>query len=217
MFFPILYCATLGPLFGDSLKLGVKAGFTNCDIYPGVNGTGTYFFGRLGTPGQGLCGFDFGVFSDIGVIGPISFQPELLYVLKGDAANINGPVPTNISVPLPYLEMPLLLKGNVLTIQDFKTYLLLGPYLGLLTQGVYGDSIPLGAPQGFHPIYNPLDWGFDFGVSLELDNFVLDARIEQGENYIYKNTVNYGPNSSIAGFGENLEFQYSLGYEFWSL
>ncbi len=198
--------------WADPVTLGVKAGVTNCQIYPAVGGTGTFYFG-----GAGYYGFNVGLFSDIKIYDFLSFQPELLYVLKGDEDVYSNPNYPSYRYPFPYLEIPLLLKGKVLTIQDFKANLLFGPYTGLLLQGLYSPSVPAGFPASTTPSYNPLDWGFDFGASFELGNFVLDARLELGEGYIYNNTLKSNDGRSINGFGQHLDGLFSLGYEFWSL
>ncbi len=194
---------------GSPIELGIKGGPAWYTIFPN-----SYVIFGNESGGFQFPGFNAGVFADCPLTDSLHFQPEALFVLKGNMWDGSQPY------QYPYLEMPLLLKVKFLTIGQFTTHFLAGPYFATMIHGLYPNPGPVlsGANVGH---FDAFDTGLDFGLSFELYGFVLDGRFDIGYNSIYDTTVpnppGATPEESQANGGLNQGFMLSLGYKLISL
>jgi|GEM_PF-4005780 len=193
---------------GRGYNFGLKGGITYANITRGS----TIDFNEGPPP---LQGFEAGLFGDLALNDFLTFQPEASLVLKGDQ---------DPHYTFPYLEFPMLLKAKFLTINALTAHILAGPYFSFMMQGFYPTSPPLftvgsGGPLTGH--YNNFDFGLVFfGISLEEDHFVLDARVEQSLTDLYTGSSPItGPNPGSIGAngGTTDAVIVSMGYKFLEL
>jgi len=110
------------------ITYGVKGGFNNSKVV---------FSPAIDWPGQKhLQGYCFGAFLSFN-LGPIGIQPEVLYSRRGMEAQI-PPDPSDPAslaearVMLDYIEIPLLVRLNIIPAGPVKLYILGGPSYGFL-------------------------------------------------------------------------------------
>jgi hypothetical protein len=88
-----------------------------------------------------LKSFSGGVFLTIN-LGPIGFQPEVLYSRRGfefsGTDQINGPY--QVQMMLDYLEIPLLLRLNIIPLGPIKAYVFGGPSYGYLQKAKFKET-----------------------------------------------------------------------------
>lgn len=110
------------------VTFGVKGGLNNSKIV---------FSPALDMPGQKyLQGYCFGAFLSLN-FGPIGIQPEVLYSRRGMEAQIllNPTDPSSLAqarIMLDYIEIPLLVRLNVIPAGPVKLYVFGGPSYGFL-------------------------------------------------------------------------------------
>ncbi len=193
----------------EPVELGVKGGinFSNIENNTYVPGTTDYVsFG-----GNTLLGYNAGVFLDVNLYDFFYFQPEAMVILKGSQPS-QSVYPYATTFSLPYLEFPLLLKAKVFSIETLKVNLLAGPYFSFFLNSntpINENPFFKGAPFVGQTMYNEFEMGLTLGVSLELDNFLLDARYDSGLTGISLVALNGGANDE----GLNEAFILSLGYK----
>ena len=130
----IIFVAAL-PLLAPSTaraqfeRWGVKAGVSS------MTGTGE----ALAEEGIGRnTGFLIGGTATIGLAGPLSLRPELLFVRKGWTFTLGD---TGSTINLDYLELPVLADVAVASIWGFATHVHLGPTFGVtVNRGVDVDG-----------------------------------------------------------------------------
>jgi len=176
------------------VKFGVKGGLALANI----KSVPETFEGYSWETKRGLVG---GVSLELGLIGGFSLQPEVLYVQKGtqfdfDIGGISGKLETRVDT----IEIPLLLKFNLIsggpTIPSFYA----GPFVGFITKAE--NLIKLeGYPTEREDIKDNLtstEYGLTFGAglvqSLGLVKITLDARYDLGLSNVIKEVEN-GPES----------------------
>lgn len=74
--------------------------------------------------------FSVGAFTEIPINGMLSFQPELLYAMKGAKATVED---VEITWKLSYIEIPMLFKVNVPMAGAARPFLVVGPEVGFKT------------------------------------------------------------------------------------
>jgi hypothetical protein len=155
----------------NKIKVGITGGLNlanTVDAYNEYNSTNT------------IAGFNAGLYLDVPLVYPLSFEPEVLYSEKGFSARLtsdNSPFTSRSS----YIDVPLLAKFNVVPGFNF----LIGPQLSFLTSttNTYTD----GMPQDHYNFgtSNTLLGGV-FGVSFDITPVIeLRARytIDLSSNY----------------------------------
>jgi hypothetical protein len=142
------------------------------------------------TPGNGLSplvGFVGGCFVDFGLSDVISIEPELYFSMKGSSAGYE-----DLSVNYNYLELPILFKLNFPAGPDLRIDLFTGPAPALLTSA--SDSYQgISTPDNF---INSGDLGWVIGSGLEIGQFLLDLRYENGLISIYKSGFDLAENNT---------------------
>lgn len=146
---------------------------------------------------MGLAG---GVFLEIGLPGPISIQPEVLYVQKGAKISFaEGEITGTLKANIDYIEIPLLLKFNLvsggLTIPSFYA----GPYFGFNTKAEFVISAAgYTETQDIKDDIKNTEFGVTFGLGLTqklgVMKLTFDARYDLGISNIIEETVE-GPSS----------------------
>jgi len=88
-----------------------------------------------------LKSFSGGAFLTIN-LGPIGFQPEVLYSRRGfefsGTDQISGPY--QVQILLDYLEIPLLLRLNIIPLGPIKAYVFGGPSYGYLQKAKFKET-----------------------------------------------------------------------------
>ncbi|MDI6846245.1 MAG: porin family protein, partial [Candidatus Saccharicenans sp.] len=115
---------------------------------------------------QGIAG---GASLEIGLIKGFSLQPEILYVQKGAkiTANIEG-MDITLNANIDYIEIPLLLKYNLISGGPTVPSVYVGPYIGFNTKAEFVISIT-GYPEEREDIKDDIkntEYGLTFGVGL---------------------------------------------------
>jgi hypothetical protein len=153
------------------VKFGPKAG---------VNfSTMTFKSSGVGFDPNVLVGFHAGVVSEIPLTDVLKFQPGVLYSMKGSNYEI---VSEEMSFSPAFLEIPLNLMYEI-DLEGKKLGLFAGPYLAY---GVGGKAKAMGFSEdltfgtGEDDIMKPLDFGINFGVGLNLNNFIISAQYGLG-------------------------------------
>jgi hypothetical protein len=112
--------------------------------------------------------------------GPLSFQPEALFVMKGvkltEAAGAGV-----LGVRLYYIDVPLLVRFQMPINPQTPAYLLAGPTFG----GKIGSSATLEGPGqtvdvDVDPAIKSLDLGLTFGGGIERGRYLVEARFAKG-------------------------------------
>ncbi|MCR4396711.1 MAG: PorT family protein, partial [Candidatus Saccharicenans sp.] len=162
------------------VKFGVKGGITLAN----VKSVPDTFEGYSWETKMGLAG---GISMEIGLPGPFSIQPEVLYVQKGakisfSEEGITGTFKANID----YIEIPVLLKYNLVTGGLTRPSVYVGPYFGFNTSAKFVLSVT-GYPDQTEDIKDDIkntEFGAVFGVGLTqklgLFRITLDARYDLG-------------------------------------
>ncbi|MGB4704314.1 MAG: porin family protein [Candidatus Saccharicenans sp.] len=145
---------------------------------------------------QGIAG---GASLEIGLIKGFSLQPEILYVQKGAkiTANIEG-IDITLKANIDYIEIPLLLKYNLISGGLTIPSVYAGPFIGFNRKAEFVISAP-GYPEEREDIKDEIkstEYGLVFGVGLTqklgLFRVTLDARYDLGLSNIYEGED--GPN-----------------------
>lgn len=148
-------------------------------------------FGNASTPSSissdTRTGYAVGVSMDIGLGGPFSLQPELLYVQDGSSL-VDG-AGVRIRTSFQNLELPVLLKARI---GDWKAapYAFAGP-VGTFRMGRSVEYEVAGTTTtiNFHP--RQWDFGVAMGVGLDLGPFFANARYNMGLVDIDENSADF--------------------------
>ena len=120
-----------------------------------------------------------GAFARVG-FGRVYVQPEAYFSSKGgelssSAAGIASQFDFN-SIDVPVLLGVKVIKGGAANLR-----IMAGPVFSFITSSdITGDDIF--SPQYYEDNY----FGYQYGVGVDLWNFFIDARIEQGSNNLYE-------------------------------
>jgi len=162
------------------VKFGVKGGLALANI-KSIPDT---FEGYKWENKQGLVG---GVFAEIGLVGGFSLQPEVLYVQKGakfsfSEEGITGTAKFNVD----YVEIPLLLKYNLISSGLTIPSVYAGPYFGFNTRARLVFKME-GYPEEYLELKDDIkdtEFGLTFGLGLTqklgVMKVTLDARYDLG-------------------------------------
>ncbi|NPV83156.1 MAG: PorT family protein [Candidatus Aminicenantes bacterium] len=171
------------------IKSGIKGGITLANI----KSVPETFEGYNWETKTGLAG---GVFLEIGLPGPISIQPEVLYVQKGAKITVTeGEVTGTFSANIDYIEIPLLLKFNLVSGGLTIPSVYAGPYFGFNTKAEFVTKVE-GYPEIKEDIKDDIkntEFGVTFGLGLTqklgVIKVTLDARYDLGISNIIEETV----------------------------
>jgi hypothetical protein len=150
-----------------------------------------------------IAGFNLGLFLDVPLVYPLSFEPEILYSQKGYAAVTDY---GNFTQRSNYIDVPLLLKFKLSPTFNF----LVGPQIAIpvSTTNTYDNGFDVTAQE----YYN------NYGQKTILDgvvgvSFDLSRDVELRARY----TIDLQPNDQNASYGgdyRNQVWQIGLGFKF---
>lgn len=116
------------------VTFGVKGGlnFSNMSFSPSTD---------IFTNQKYLKNFSGGLFMTIN-LGPIGFQPEVLYSRRGFEFSGTDPIsgPYQLQILLDYLEIPLLVRLNIIPLGPIKAYVFGGPSYGYLQKAKFKET-----------------------------------------------------------------------------
>jgi len=129
---------------------------------------------KLGATGGGFVQF--------AVTDRFSFQPELLYVMKGVKLDLNANAGT-VTTGINYLEFPLLARITAPVSEQLRAYVLMGPapavkWSANASMDVAGGNVELS--EDFDAAIGSRDFGLVFGGGLERDSYLIEARYTLG-------------------------------------
>ena len=135
---------------------------------------------------------NFGGFVTIGLTGPLSFQPEVLFAAKGHRIRDKDaqPVPTiGGEAKLPaadrvilvrYLEFPLLVRLTRRTHENTSVYLIGGPAYAFRRSAVIREVADSGKREDIDDLVNGSSLSYIAGAGLQHKRWLVDARITKG-------------------------------------
>src|SRR5918993_6095825 len=135
---------------------------------------------------------NFGAFVTIGLTGPLSFQPELLFAAKGhrirdkDAPPVTTPTgevkfaAADRVIFVRYLEFPLLLRLTKRTHENTSVYLIGGPAYAFRRSAVIRQVIDSGRREDIDDLVNGSSLSYIAGAGLQHKRWLVDARITKG-------------------------------------
>jgi len=135
---------------------------------------------------------NFGGYAQIGLAGPLSFQPELLFAAKGHRIRDKDaqPITTQTGeLKLPaadrvvlvrYLEFPLLLRVSKRTHENTSLYLIGGPAFGLRRNAVIRDVADAGRHEDIDDLVSGSNLSYIAGAGLQYRRWLVDARFTRG-------------------------------------
>jgi hypothetical protein len=214
-----IFCMMHNLYAQDKINIGVKGGI-NIASMSNV-GSASASFGSSSSSNKNKPRIlpHFGIYSEIKVNDVFSFQPELLFSMKGysnEAKAINGftssSSETNNKLALSYIDIPLQMRFNF-----NKFHILAGPYIGFLVAATYktNSEVIIGSSSSKSESkstskenFNSPEAGIYLGAGYELENGLsFGARWCRGLSDVTDNNSTAGNNNS------NSVFQISLGYK----
>jgi len=177
------------------VKFGVKGGLTLANI----KSVPETYEGYKWENKMGLVG---GVFAELGLAKGFSLQPEVLYVQKGAKFSFSeGEITGTAKFNVDYVEIPLLLKYNLISSGLTIPSVYAGPYFGFNTRARLVFEME-GYPSEYLELKDEIkntEFGLAFGAglvqSLGLVKITLDARYDLGLSNVIK-VVENGPESA---------------------
>ncbi|WP_462317609.1 porin family protein [Marinilabilia sp.] len=120
----------------------------------------------------------FGVFANVALSESLSFQPELLYSMKGakESMSMEG-MDIESTAKLSYIDIPLMLKYNISGGFNLQA----GPQLGLLLSA--DNEMEAGGESETMDIKDELkgmDFGFNIGAGYDFGSLGVDVRYNLG-------------------------------------
>ncbi|WP_460576864.1 porin family protein [Hymenobacter coalescens] len=178
MFLMLVLCLGLGTsgAFAQSFRVGLKAGPTFSTFTGKDKGDARY-----------LVGLTAGGFLNLGLTDMLSFQPELLYSMKGNRYDYTS---TKGDIRLHYIDVPLLLR-----IDADGPFFELGPQVGYLLKATQS---PDGGSSFERGDYNEFDAGYVVGIGYQAEsgpsvglryNGALTQLPKGPENKVYNSAI----------------------------
>jgi hypothetical protein len=124
-------------------------------------------------------GFHAGVIADVPLVGNLSLQPGLLFSTKGSNYDVDV---FDFSMSPSFLEIPVNLAYS-LGMDELKVVLFAGPYAAYGIAGKMefdGESEDISFGSSGDDDMKPLDFGLNFGVGLNISNFLISAQYGMG-------------------------------------
>jgi len=135
---------------------------------------------------------NFGGYAQIDLMGPLSFQPEVLFAAKGHRIRDKDAQPITTStgeLKLPaadrvvlvrYLEFPLLLRLSRRTHENTSLYAIGGPAFAVRRNAVIRDVADAGRHDDIDDLVSASNLSYIFGAGLQYRRWLLDARFTRG-------------------------------------
>jgi hypothetical protein len=160
-----------------------------------ANTVNAYGYNSTGT----IAAWNAGIYFDVPLAYPLSFEPEVLYSQKGFTAQL-AQSGTNFTSRADYIDVPLLAKFNVVPGFNF----LIGPQISFLTQttNTYADGTQ------DHYNYGTTNALLDGVIGVSFD---LNRSVELRARY----TIDMSSNNDADGYDyRNQVWQIGLGFTF---
>ena len=123
---------------------------------------------------------------------PVTFQPELLYSVKGFTEG-------NATIRLDYFEVPFLVKYKFLEESSATPSVLAGPYFAINTYSE-AESSTLGT-YDVTDVVEPFDFGLVLGGEVKISKIILGARYNAGLLQVFEGRTNIeGRNQALTLF-----------------
>lgn len=161
----------------QDVRIGAHVGVTSSTFDTGDSH-------RLGGNRHGLA---LGVRADVGVVGPLRIETGVSWTEKGAEGTVQGfEEPIAAQVRLRYLQLPLLLRLDVLSTAALRPSFAVGPAVSFEVGCAYEQdptnvAVVLGCED---PDRAHTDWGLVFGGGLAFDTgraiILFDARYDAG-------------------------------------
>ena len=160
-------------------------------------------------------GFSGGLFASFG-IGPLSFQPEALFTMKGAQLKeeLLGVV-NNVNINMNYLEIPILAKISIPLTQGVRINLLAGPSVALkLSAKSVSEIAGKSVDENIKDMKNT-DFGLAFGVGINFGALAIEGRYTPGLTSIGKSQT--GIFQSVGSGTKNSVITITAEYLFYGL
>jgi hypothetical protein len=118
-------------------------------------------------------GFMIGGYAAIPIGEGMAFQPEVYYAQKGAKFDADD---SEVTVKFDYIDIPLLFKYTVAG-QGAQPYFLIGPSVGINTKA---EQEADGQTEDLSDNTKSSDFGLVFGIGVELQQFLIEARYSLG-------------------------------------
>ena len=150
-------------------EIGVKGGLSVAEFSGGDNDFDQQEGSRKGLVAGAFLAFPLG--------GPLSLQPEALFVQKGSAYDFTD---LDTTVKLDYVEVPLLLKARFGV--GVRPYVFAGPYVGFRLSAKADSDAGEDGPDGvdLEDETKGTDYGFVGGAGVEIGMFLVEGRYARG-------------------------------------
>ena len=135
---------------------------------------------------------NFGGYVEIGLAGPLSFQPEVLFAAKGHRIRDKDAQPITTStgeLKLPaadrvvlvrYLEFPLLVRVSRQTHENTSMYVIGGPAFALRRNAVIREVADAGRHEDIDDLVSRSNLSYIAGAGLQYRRWLVDARFTRG-------------------------------------
>ena len=177
-FFSVVLCMALsGSAGAQTFNGGVKGGVAVASV-PLAGEVFDQIVGHTSRDSSSKVGVTGGGYVTFALVNRLSFQPEVLFVMKG--VKLNETAGGTLSVRLHYLDVPLLMRFRP-TNSPRPAYLFGGPSFGIKL----GSSATLETPARTSDVnidlaLKTLDLGFAFGGGVERGRYLFEARFTLG-------------------------------------
>lgn len=154
----IFSCNTFAQL---SINKGLKGGINYANLF--LDPESIYDFSYHS-------GIVAGVFFELDILGPLSFQVELLYSQKGAKYDTNS---EEVKIHLNYFEIPVLIKYNIPIGPTSSFNIQVGPYIGQKLSENW-------KPNSIHSedFFKSSDFGITFGAGFRFDALLSHISID---------------------------------------
>jgi opacity protein-like surface antigen len=180
------------------VKVGLTGGLNIANTVNGYNSN--YQTGSI-------AGFNAGLYLDIPLVYPLSFEPEVLYSQKGYTAQItDGNLTSNLTSRSNFIDVPLLAKFHLAPGFNF----LIGPQLSFLTSTTNTYDNGFNVTEQDHYNYNNNTTFVDGVIGFSVD---INPAVELRARYTIDFNENDG-NGTYTPDYRNQVYQIGLGFKF---
>ena len=134
---------------------------------------------------------NFGGFVTVNIVGPLDFQPELLFAAKGHRIHDRDAQPTLTGsgskppqadrvILVRYLEIPLLLRASRQRRPGTSLFVIGGPALAMRRNAVIREVADPGKHEDIGAAVSRNNLSIVFGAGLQHDRWLVDARMTRG-------------------------------------
>jgi len=150
----------------------------------------------------------FGGFANFAISEKLSFQPELLYSMKGAKSSYKDEWEEEETTDkLSYLDIPLMLKYNVAGGLNLQAGPQVGLLLGAKQKNEYKSDEGSGSVEMDVKEYmKKIEFGLGFGLGYDFGAFGIDARYNLGLSNIYDSEEDVKITNNVIQIGVSYKF-----------